>query len=181
MIKNKLGVSGMIGYVLLIGIVMAIAGFMYIFLRSYVPQEEVTCPDGGSISVLKYTCTFDAAGKYKLNITLKNSGRFDLYGYSIYATKTIEQEIATSDLSKYFDFGSGSGATQIDGTQNIYFVTGDVLPTSESIIQIFEEIPYDIFSVDITPLIEVETEDNRLDTAICGDAKIKENIECVSV
>lgn len=174
----------MIGYVLLIGIVMTIAGFMYIFLRSYVPQEELTCPDGGSISVLKYTCVFNSAGEYKLNITLKNSGRFDLYGYSIYATNTTGQKIATSDLSKYFDFESGGGAVQIDGIQNIYFNPNpgsNGLITSKSTSHMFKEIPYKIFSVDITPLIKVETKDNRIDTAVCGDAKIKENIECVSV
>jgi len=182
MVKNKSGVSGMVGYVLLIGIVMAIAGFMFIFLRSYVPEDDLTCPEGGAISMLSYTCELVSpiTGIYKLNVSLKNSGRFDLHGYSIYATNTTDPDkpiIATVDLSQYLK--ETPDATK-SGAQSIFLkpTSPNGLTTSQTTSQLFANIPYNIFSVDITPIIKVETKDNRLAVVACSDSKIKERITC---
>jgi len=171
MIKNKLGVSGMIGYVLLIGIVMAIGTFMYVFLKSYVPADDLTCPDGAAISVLSYTCVENAAGTYDLNITLKNTGRFELIAYRIYATNGLDQEIATIDLSDNFVDGNvGAGIIPFPGIS--YGTDADPL------LQSFEGITSKIYSIDITPSISINTEDNRKKTVVCGEARVREKITC---
>ena len=120
-IKNKKGVSEIIGYILLIAIVVAISVFVYQWLKSYVPQEALTCPDGISISVpaYKYECTANT-----LNFTLRNSGTFSIAGYFIHASNS-SQEIATIDLTNYYNgtenkgsggivFSSGAGGNTLD-------------------------------------------------------------------
>ena len=48
--KNKKGVSEIIGYILLVAIVVTISIFVYQWLKTYVPQDAISCPDGVSLS-----------------------------------------------------------------------------------------------------------------------------------
>ena len=81
-IKNKKGVSEIIGYILLIAIVVAISVFVYQFLKSYVPKESLTCPDGVTLLIpdYKYNCLENL-----LNFTVQNEGTFSIGGYFIHA------------------------------------------------------------------------------------------------
>ncbi len=100
--KKKKGVSEMIGYVLLVTIAIAMSVIVFTWLKGYVPTETIECSDGVSLFVkdYKYECL---TGTDKLTITLKNNGRFSVSGYLIYATTSAGQELATKDLSEFFD------------------------------------------------------------------------------
>ncbi|MCK5611760.1 hypothetical protein KAR91_58365 [Candidatus Pacearchaeota archaeon] len=172
---NKSGVSGMVGYVLLIGIVMSIGTFLYVFLQSYVPQEEILCSDGAAISILSYECEMVGVNDYRLSLTLKNSGRFNLAGYNIYATNDTNQIVATMDLSSLL---IANDRTKWSQGQEIFYYGLKDIETSESFDQIFENIPDEIFSVDITPIMEIVDDKKKIHTVSCGNAKIKERLEC---
>ena len=98
--KNKKAVSIMIGYVILIGITMVIAGITYAWLQTYVPKDKLECPEGTSIFIQDISCS-TTLSKINLEIILENNGRFNIDGYFIRATNDSTQEIATIDLSKY--------------------------------------------------------------------------------
>ncbi len=80
--KNKRGVSEIIGYILLIAIVVVVSIFVFQWLKSYVPQSALTCPEGTTVSIpeYKYDCTANM-----LNFTLENDGTFSIAGYFIHA------------------------------------------------------------------------------------------------
>jgi FlaG/FlaF family flagellin (archaellin) len=76
---NKRGISEIISYVLLIVLAVGLATATYYFLlqQTNIMPADV-CPDGISITVENYTCNSGM-----LNLTLKNSGRFDVGGVRI--------------------------------------------------------------------------------------------------
>ena len=82
---NKRGVSIVVGYVLLITIVIAIAGIVYSWLRWYVtPGEDISCPDGVSLVIKEYECVGDI-----LNLTIKNKGRFSFDGFVVFISSVL--------------------------------------------------------------------------------------------
>jgi hypothetical protein len=192
MVKNKLGVSGMISYVLLIGIVMAIGGFMFLFLRSYVPIDELKCPDGASIAVLNINCVEDS-GTYNLSFELKNTGKFDLYGYGIYGdTSGEEGAVATLMLGELIEDNDYS--RKLEGTSRVYFKVEngagivprdvnndgaeDVFEDGVIYNQVFEGIGEEIHAIDITPIMMVENDKNREIEAHCSEVRIREIVNC---
>ncbi|HTY43911.1 MAG TPA: hypothetical protein VMC80_01590, partial [Patescibacteria group bacterium] len=56
--NSKKGVSEMIGYVILITIALVMGAIVFAWIKSYVPADSLTCPDGVSISVrdFNYDC-----------------------------------------------------------------------------------------------------------------------------
>ena len=107
-IKNKKGVSVMIGYVLLISIAVIMGGVMYVWMKSYVPSgDDLKCQEGTSLIIKDYS--YSCSTK-ELNLTLFNNGRFNLGGYYIYASNNSNQTLATINVYNYF--------TQINGFQN---------------------------------------------------------------
>ena len=100
----------MIGYVDLITTAIIISSIVYQHLKTYIPSEDSKCPDGISIFVAEKT--YDCANK-QLDLTIKNNGRFNIGGYFISATNSPNQEVATSDLSKYdTTYGKGGAIIQ---------------------------------------------------------------------
>ncbi|MBT7102493.1 hypothetical protein HN935_03195 [archaeon] len=76
--KNKRALSNIVAYVLLIAITISLSVMVYGWLRFYVSEDEVeTCSDGVNIIIRSYECFKDS----RLNITLKNKGRFTVDGY----------------------------------------------------------------------------------------------------
>jgi hypothetical protein len=51
MIQNKKGISTMIEYVLLIVIVISLSSVVYIWMKTYIPQESIECQDGVSLYI----------------------------------------------------------------------------------------------------------------------------------
>lgn len=110
--KNKKGMSAIIGYVLLIsfGLVLSVIAFNY--LKTYVPKDTGSCPDGVSIFLESYSCS-----NGQLNITLKNNGRFNYPAYSIHASNNPNQSVAFLDLS-----GNLTGASKGSAVSQNSFV-----------------------------------------------------------
>jgi hypothetical protein len=80
-INNKLALSEVVGYVLLISMSLALAGAVYAWLMYYVtPGQEVSCDEDVAVIIrdFNYSC---ASGS--LNLTLENRGMFNVAGYTV--------------------------------------------------------------------------------------------------
>lgn len=164
MMKNKKALSEVIGYVLLISFAIILSGIVYYWMKSYIPSDEVNCPDGVSVFIENYECTSTT-----INLTIKNNGKFNIEGYFIRGTNESNQEVATIDLSKYAD-GIG-GVVRFEGGN--FLETGD---ESEKIFNLAGSGISNIYSIEIVPVRSVVI-DNKKKLAICSDAKIKEEIK----
>jgi len=82
---NKLGVSLMISYVLLIFITVTLSIGVYIWLKDYaVVNEKTNCKDGTSLIIEKYNIK-EEMGVEKITIFVKNNGVFNVDGFLITA------------------------------------------------------------------------------------------------
>ena len=84
--KNKKGISAIIAYVLLISISIALSIMVFNWLKFYVDEPTVNeCPEGVSIVVSDYICSHGGPGNAtsRLNVTLKNKGRFTIDGFKL--------------------------------------------------------------------------------------------------
>ncbi len=170
-IKNKKGISIMIGYILLITVTIVISTIVYQQLKTYVPTEKLECPEGVSIFLkeVAYDCDNN-----KLNITLKNNGRFSIAGYFISGADSPEKELATIDLSEYNELGLGG------------FIIFDVL--SENSMNPNREIksvfdfsgsPFaQFYSLRIIP-VRYQVIENKNRIVSCSDSRVKETLTCI--
>jgi hypothetical protein len=171
--KNKKGISVMIGYVLLIVAAIVLGAIVYSWLSSYVPTEDVNCPDGSSLFVKSLRCgANNYTGGYQFNMTLKNNGRFDLGGYFIYATDNPDKELATIILAENITSGAvrfGNGLKFLQGEDNSF-------EPGEEVVSSFD-LTTEIFSINLLP-IRFQVENNKKIPVSCEDAKIKEIVSC---
>lgn len=173
-IKNKKGVSIMIGYVLLITFALVSGIVAYNWLKTYVPTEPLSCPEGVSILIKNISCQGNG-NDILLDLTLRNNGRFDIAGYFIYATNSSEQELATIDLSPYSNLNKN-----MEGLVLFSIGTDNPLNPNEEITNnfIIDNPDFNqINSVEIIP-IRFQEEDNRKRFVNCGSARVKEEITC---
>jgi hypothetical protein len=77
---RKRGVSELISYTLLIILAVSASVLVFNYLKVLTPKDKITCPDGNSLIMTSYNCTYNPAGTSTLNITLSNKGRFTLDG-----------------------------------------------------------------------------------------------------
>jgi flagellin-like protein len=173
--KNRKGVSEIIGYILMIAIVVAISVFVYQFLKSYVPKDTLTCPDGVTIIIpdYKYNCTANM-----LNFTLQNEGTFSIGGYFIHASNS-SQGIATIDLTHYYTgtYQLSSGAISF-GFTNV-LDPGKIVPKVSNgfNLSIIPPITGTLNRIEIIPMRYVVYQGKNR-TASCGNAKISLPIAC---
>ncbi len=185
MSKNKRGVSAIVGYIMLVAIVIAISVGVYTWMKSYIPSEALTCPDGVSVSVpdYYYNCT-----AHKLNFTLENSGTFSIAGYLVKATNNSAQTIATIDLTKYY---SGSGTVEANAVLYISRGLNAIGPlgdkdsngnptylTSNELDGIDGKYG-NLTRIEITPVRYVNYK-GQLKYSVCSSAKISEKVSCSS-
>ena len=78
--KQKKGVSLIVSYVLLIVIIMSLAGFVYAYLKLFVPAKTQECSSDVSLAIERAKCTLGAnpPSASELNITLRNNGLFSI-------------------------------------------------------------------------------------------------------
>lgn len=105
MIKNKKGISVMVGYILLVVFILGISALVFQWLTSYVPGESLNCPDGASLFVNQTTFTDPT-----LSVSLINTGTFNLRGYFIHIKEAESEDIAARDISSYLDVETSGGA-----------------------------------------------------------------------
>jgi len=107
-VKNKKGVSEVLGYLLLVSFAIFMSFIVYQGLKIYVPVKAVECPEGVSIFVQSAKCSLSGVGKYNLELNIKNNGRYNIAGYYIHASNSSEQEVATIPLIGYLDETTGN-------------------------------------------------------------------------
>ena len=161
--KNKRGVSVMIGYVLLIAGIIIVSGIVYTWMRSYVPREAIECPDGVSLFIGEANCQEINPKEYIINISIKNNGRFGVDGYLIKAAREPGQDIATVDIS-----GNQAG---------IILFPGGILEPGERAVKAEYTINFKTDLIEIIP-IKYETIEGKNILSVCSDAKIREKIIC---
>jgi hypothetical protein len=166
---NKKAVSIMIGYVLLIVGAVVMGGVVYGWLQSYVPQETLECPDGISLFIKDVTCISEG-GKYKLNLSVSNNGRFDVDGYFIKSAEIDGQEIATTDISEKMTSGGNPNS-------GLVLFAGKALEPSKTAPLAMYDLDKEIYLIELIP-IRYEIIDNKNRLISCGNAKIKEKIAC---
>ncbi len=171
---NKKGVSVMIEYVLLVVIVISISSISYVWMKSYVPAEDLECQDGVSVYISNMNCSY--TGNSSISITLKNSGRFTVRGFFIRGTNEPDQKLATLDLSKYLTEKNKILSNEITFENVDLSASNTFLPTKEKTFT-FKDIPGKIYSIEIIPTRIEEIEGNP-HTASCSNAKINEEISC---
>jgi len=173
MLRNKKGVSVMIGYILLVVFALSVSVGIYSWLRSYVPGEGLGCPDG--VSLYLKSAIYNA-GANELTIEIVNNGRFSVAGYFIHMTDDVDAEVPTVDLSDELK-DSGVGAQKLGGS--VFILSGDgdnsFSPGSES-TQVFDTTdtgrPY---LVRITPTRQ-QNVDERQRFVGCGEARTEQVI-----
>ncbi len=144
------------------------------WLRTYVPKDTGTCSEGTSIFVkeIYYDCT-----NSKLDVTIKNNGKFSVNGYFIRASNKSGEEIATMDLSKNLTDGgviSGNSITFSDSVENA--LTPEE-PTNTKTVS-FDVKGYSLlYKIEIIPT-RIQYIDNKKRLISCGDAKIEEALSC---
>ncbi len=180
-IKNKKGLSVIIGYVLLMAISIFMSILVYQWIKTYVPKDIPECSDAASISIkdVSYNCT---AGI--INLTLKNNGRFGLDGFFVRASTNNDSSIAASiDLSQNL-----TGLTEQQRQNSIwgnyikfyiqdnYFQPNDI---SKNYLFNVSDYPVgNITRVEIIPLQRIELEKQKK-TATCGGARVQEQLSCL--
>ena len=174
-VKNKRGVSIVIGYVLLIAISIVMSVLVYQWLKTYVPTETLECPDGASVFIKEtsYDCTAKT-----LTVTLQNNGKFSLAGYFIHvSTNSDSESIATIDLSSKLSSGGIISGNSIEYSESTNGLTPDS-PNNEK-TSVFNVADYGstLKGVEIIPL-RFQEEDNKKRIVSCNDAKVKETLVC---
>ena len=164
--KNKKGVSIIIGYVLLIVFAMIIGTIVYNLIKTYVPKDVPECPESVSIFIKEINYVGNS-----LNITIINNGLFDIAGYFIRATENSSQKIATKDLSKFL---VPINAKEIN---KVVMFLGDDNPMkpNDRQTQIFN-LDTEIYSIEIIP-VRFQEEDSKRTFLSCGNSKVSEVVK----
>jgi hypothetical protein len=174
---SKKAVSVIIGYVLLITFAVVLGVIVYKWMKTYVPQEDINCPDGTSLFIESYTydCT---AGNSVLTLDLQNNGKFDIGGYFIYATDAPEKEKAAVDLSP-MNLDNNSRMTPL-GIKFGAFTSKNALGPNDverDVYNVTVMSPKRVYKVEIVP-VRWQTIDRKMQLVSCKDSSIKEDIEC---
>lgn len=161
---NKLGLSAIIGYVLLMSFAIIMGGVVYYWMKSYTPSDGIECPADVSVFIENFECTHDESGLTKLSLTIKNNGKFNIDGYFLRGTDTLTQEVATTDLS-----GETGGIVR--------FLNAEPLIPGDSDVKNIE-LKKSVFLVEVIP-IRYEVIENKNRLATCSKAKISEEVKCL--
>jgi len=157
---NKLGVSLMISYVLLIFITVTLSIGVYIWLKDYaVVDEKTNCKDGTSLIIEKYNIEEDLGDK-KITISVKNNGVFNVDGLLITAgnnSQRVPMELIKAENNLeghyYFEPPLGPGKSK--------------------------DAEFDISELDLIEIIQLQPyilAENQLTRIYCEDALIKQEI-----
>ena len=177
-IQNKHGISIVIGYVLLIAISIVMSIIVYQWLKTYVPKEAIGCSEGTSVFIkeIYYDCTNSV-----LNITLKNNGKFSVYGYFIHVSNKSGEEIPTIDISKNITKGgviSGNSITFSTGIENALINTFTPEEPTNVKMSSFNVRGYGLlYKVEIIPT-RMQEVNNKEKLVTCGNTKVEESLAC---
>ena len=74
----------MIEYVLLIVIVITMSSIVFVWMKTYVPKDDIKCQEGVSVYISDLKC-YSKDGGYYLDLKIKNKGNYknDVAGIDI--------------------------------------------------------------------------------------------------
>jgi hypothetical protein len=169
LLHHKKGISIMIGYVLLITFAIIMGGIVYTWMKSYVPTDTIECPDGVSVFIKSSECIRNSDGTYNISVELVNNGLFSINGYYAKISDNPDVKIGTRQIDKVLEGGSSASGV-------ISFPFEALEPSSSNLVKL--KASYEsIYLIEITP-IKYQVIDNRNRLAICGNAKVSEQLDC---
>jgi len=80
MVKNKKGISAIIGYVLLILLAVSLSGGVYAWLKAKIPKATEKCPEDVSLEIISLDVN-EMRGN--ISMDLRNRGLFSINGISV--------------------------------------------------------------------------------------------------
>jgi cysteine-rich repeat protein len=175
--QDKKGVSILIGYVLLIAFAVIMAVIVFQWIKTYVPTESLSCPDGVSIFIKDYRLD---CGNNELNVTLRNNGRFDIGGFFIRASNYTGAEIDTIEFSRFLNLNLGGMRRY--GSSVIYLAQLlNLIRPGAQVTAVFDYPSYvgDPKSITIIPT-RFQIQDNKQRFVSCDNAEVKQIIQCTS-
>lgn len=158
---NKIGISELVSYIMLISMVLVISIGVYAWIKTYANANPVVdCKDETSLIIEDIKCS--RAGSNKIvQITFKNNGRFNVDGV-----------IATvSNISEKDPF---SVLRPQSGNDNYYFFASGLKPDQSTIIAFtaVESLGLSIAKIEIQPLII-----DKKTMVVCKNAIRKQNVD----
>jgi hypothetical protein len=177
-VKNKKGLSVIIGYVLLMVVSIVMSVIVYQWLKTYVPKDTATCVDGTSmfIKTVEYNCTSNI-----LRVTVKNNGRFGIDGYFIHASNKSGEKLATIDLSPKLIVAAEDRSERISGSEVRFSNFVNALSpedTANTDTESFNVSSYGrIFKIEIIP-VRIQEVDGVKRVVGCSSAKSEETPAC---
>ena len=168
---DKKAVSLLISYVLLVSFAVIMGVLVYNWMKPDSPPD-LNCPEGTSLFIKDAYC-YDGSGKFNLTLILENNGRFDIAGFYIHATNSSSQTLATIDLSTKMS----TGGTRLPGTSIIIPFVVDDLGPGETTQEIKFDLSEGIYSIEVTP-VRYQGKAGKEKYVSCGDAKVKQKINC---
>ncbi len=172
-LKDKYGISIVIGYILLISVSIVMSILVYQWLRTYVPTETPQCSDGTSVLIKNvfYDCTSE---NEELTLTIKNNGRFSVNGFFIHASNKTEEEVAIIDLSIKV-----TTAESLFGNSVIFGLSENSLAPGKEKTFSFDVREYSnkLVKIEIIPT-RIQDIEGKTRLVSCSDAKVEESITC---
>jgi len=81
LIKDKKGVSILIGYILLVSMAISLSVIAFNWIQKIIPEETIVCPTDASLSIREVECN---SSSRMLNFTIKNNGLFSIHNVSVF-------------------------------------------------------------------------------------------------
>ena len=153
---NNKAITEMVAYVLLVMIALILSIMVYGFLKLVVGPEKPVCNEGISIAIDDYVCN---AGTKEINITFKNTGRWDIDGFFIRANNRTEGDAVYPLISPGFSVG-----------EKIYLAPSLGIGQKLNLIFVYSELG-NITKITIQPFMANKT------LVSCSEAKITQEIE----
>jgi FlaG/FlaF family flagellin (archaellin) len=164
--KNKKGVSEMVGYVLLIVIAVGLSVAVFSYLKVFVPKDKAECSSDVALVVQQVTCDTTAPGGTLLDVTLLNRGLF--------TTDAVYLRMAESQR-KVRDWVNNPQNSWIDEATQFRLTLQGLKPSQTYQISILVpsvEISGE-YTLEVQPAVYVENE-----LAICENAVITQPVTC---
>lgn len=172
--KSKRAISVLVGYVLLVTFSVVIGILVYKLLKTYVPQEDINCPDGTSFIIQNYT--YDCNSKM-FTMSILNNGKFDIGGYFVYGANSSDREVGTIGLAS-LNVNVDSRISQFGVEFGNLFNKNPLQPNNEETdVYNLTNFNGQLYLVQLVP-IRWQTEGNKWILVSCKDAEIKKDIEC---
>jgi hypothetical protein len=172
-LRDKKGVSEIIGYILLISIAIALSIIVYAWLKSYVPNEKIACPDDVSVMIKDYVMNCQSG---VLELNLKNNGKFNIAGYYLRASDLETAEVATKDLSEKIISGGEAWKNIVVPEKTEGIEKKNNFEINEELTQSFST-ESEIKFIELIPVRNQDYE-NKWKTVSCTNSKIKQKILC---